>query len=1279
MSFVFVSHAAPDKRTHVRPLVQALAIEGVSLWLDRPGSGPNDFQLAPEFVSRHQIQCLRLGLDWDDGIKSALRDAGAVLICLSKASFEPGRDVLQQEMWGAQLTRKAVTCIVDDLDLSAVPQERGLLALGKSQSLRIDTKTLRLAIDWLSADASRTPDQLPKRFHLAWQDVRRLRDELHRTRDEAQLASPSQSSGWYSGLLSGFRGKLEEFFDLYSGSDEFPLPFAGRSAERGVLRKWFDDPDAPARLLVVGPMGRGKSALLVRFAREMLDASSPGVDYDGWHVVFVPISMRIGTHSPDVYLEMLVSWLAQIARLPTDSIRERHSEAGYESACRSLVDRIIAQGRKLLIIVDGIDEALGEGFSASWFPRTTAGKARLVLSARQQLEQPDVAAWIAHLGWQGESESLALEPLDVSGVQEVLAAFHPRNGLPQSPPDALVERLWRLSGGEPFLLSMMAQELWPIRGIGTTITLVELNTWKPGFGAYFQRWMDQQRRAWKAEKKAGERIDETEINAYLAVLACARGRLSARELADVARRAYGIVPGLRIEDTLWPVRRFVLGTSRSGLAAGKGFVLGHPKLAEFFLEHYDEAAIEKARLAFAEWGLEVLNQIACGGEDHPDTPQYLLERLEQHLRDVGATCDNYLGMLSYGWRRAHQAYGGNLEGYKRDLLAFASAIGKQRPANWRAQLLRCNLVFSSARTAGVIPAALVLAAVQHGLTGVDTALRALETAPVELRWRSLRRLAPLVPPAQRKLAVDDALVAARQAAPGRDRALALAEVGEVLPREERRAIEQEVYEQFPEMASLSDFLEAVDGVAPHISTNGRWRLLQWLLENVSSEGDWYYLLNLLPHMDDAQRLQAIASAATRNQKLPERKSPDLSADSPIYPTLTGNLLAVVFRWLPEAQQCGLRDRALAAARASQDEIVRGIGLAGLAGFACGEERERLKVEAMAAFRAEGTRNIRIFGASDLARQLPLEERPAVLESALELACGAIYSDSFSRFGHIAPVLDSVGIERALEAVSTAALHSAKVAALNELAPFLHKDQVARGLEILDHFDDWGIRVACLLSLATQGSPEVLERTWLDAKAHVFGPETRLLDSWIYRKLYPVVPVGFAEDIRRAGLRKWLADLPYWEAPSAAGILVDIWPGLDKTAAARITQIASLEDWKVGRIEEALREAAPDPHTFVDKSTIGRNTTEEPVEMLFTWLNDELTDNRLRVLCSSLDRIPAGKRALVLERVARDAAFIDRSSVIDSIDRCAPAFVEVEGSASLAVLADAVLKAGSVFP
>ena len=268
MSFVFVSHAAPDKRTHVKPLVQALAIEGVSLWLDRPGSGPNDFQLPPEFVARHEIQCLRLGQDWDDGIKSALRESSAVLICFSKAALESGREVLLQEMWGAQLTRKAVTCIVDDLDLSAVPQERGLLSLGKSQALRIDTETLGLAIEWLSADASRTPDQLPKAFQPAWQDVRRLRDELRKTGEEALSAAPSPPTGRY-------RWPTPWDFSAYMADKR--EAFDGRDWLFDEIAQWQAASHSRA-MLIRADFGVGKSAIMAELLHR-----NPGGSIAAWH------------------------------------------------------------------------------------------------------------------------------------------------------------------------------------------------------------------------------------------------------------------------------------------------------------------------------------------------------------------------------------------------------------------------------------------------------------------------------------------------------------------------------------------------------------------------------------------------------------------------------------------------------------------------------------------------------------------------------------------------------------------------------------------------------------------------------------------------------------------------------------------------------------------------------------------------------------------------------------------------------------------------------------
>ena len=355
MSFVFVSHAAPDKRSRVRPLVQALAIEGVSLWLDRPGSAPNDFQLSPEFVSRYAIECLRLGQDWDDGIKAALRGSAAVLVCRRCwAALEEEREVLRQEMWGAQLTNKAVTCIVDDLDLSAVPAERGLLSLGKSQALRVDTETIELAVAWLEKDAARTPDQLPKVFQPAWQDVRRLRDELHRTRDEAQSAAAAPSSS-----IGRYRWPTPWDFAAYM-ADKREV-FEGRAWLFDEIAQWLAVGHSRA-LLIRADFGVGKSAIMA----ELVHRNRAG-SIAAWH--FCQHDTQ-ETLLPGAFVRNLAAQFA--ATVPgykelvdaDPALQERLDRAladpgsALEGSVLAPLARLPAPSAPCLIVVDALDESL---------------------------------------------------------------------------------------------------------------------------------------------------------------------------------------------------------------------------------------------------------------------------------------------------------------------------------------------------------------------------------------------------------------------------------------------------------------------------------------------------------------------------------------------------------------------------------------------------------------------------------------------------------------------------------------------------------------------------------------------------------------------------------------------------------------------------------------------------------------------------------------------------------------------------------------------------------
>ena len=406
MSFVFVSHAAPDKRSRVRPLAQALAIEGVSLWLDRPGSGPNDFQLSPEFVARYAIQCLRLGQDWDDGIKAALRDSDAVLVCLSRAALEEEREVLRQEMWGAQLTNKAVTCIVDDLDLSAVPAERGLLSLGKSQALRVDTVTIELAVAWLEENAVRTPDQLPKVYQPAWQDVRRLRDELQRIRDEAQsTAVPTSSS------IGRYRWPTPWDFSAYM-ADKREV-FEGRAWLFDEIAQWLAVGHSRA-LLIRADFGVGKSAIMAELVER-----NPGGCIAAWH--FCQHDTQ-ETLQPGGFVRSLAAQLATTVPgykelIDADSaLQERLDRAlgdpgsALEGAVLAPLAQLIAPPAPRLLLVDALDESLELDAAG---PRST-GTIVSLLAAKAGRFPP----WLRVLSTSRPNPQV-LTPLGAFGMKEI--------------------------------------------------------------------------------------------------------------------------------------------------------------------------------------------------------------------------------------------------------------------------------------------------------------------------------------------------------------------------------------------------------------------------------------------------------------------------------------------------------------------------------------------------------------------------------------------------------------------------------------------------------------------------------------------------------------------------------------------------------------------------------------------------------------------------------------------------------------------------------------------
>jgi hypothetical protein len=289
------------------------------------------------------------------------------------------------------------------------------------------------------------------------------------------------------GIARIFQAQTRAFADEYLVSETGPIPFGGRDTELHRLDTWLLDPNAPPRMLVTAPAGRGKSALLVQWMRALQIRGESGPD--GWQLAFMPISIRVGTNRPEVFYKGLAYRLAEITgdALPSEAIRDRDEIRG---AVRDLLGRIADSDRRVIVVIDGLDEALHGRFKAEFLQ--AAPKLRIVLSARWQVGDSNSKGWLKRLGWDRgvKVDSFELDRLDAHGIADVLVKLGAPVDILAREPD-LVERLVMLTEGEPLLVRYYAEDLWQVSSKGARVTRADLDKLKPGFGNYFERWLDR--------------------------------------------------------------------------------------------------------------------------------------------------------------------------------------------------------------------------------------------------------------------------------------------------------------------------------------------------------------------------------------------------------------------------------------------------------------------------------------------------------------------------------------------------------------------------------------------------------------------------------------------------------------------------------------------------------------------------------------------------------------------------------------------------------------------
>jgi hypothetical protein len=918
----------------------------------------------------------------------------------------------------------------------------------------------------------------------------------------------------FGASASKFSGKIQEFIEYYLVSEEGVVPFGGRDRELARLDLWLNDHRAAARLLLTAPAGRGKSALLVQWierlgargAIERLDAK--------WSLVFVPISIRFGTNLPAVFYEAIAARLAEILG---QKIEPAHTdpETYYQDKCRKFLADAVAQNMPILLVIDGIDEALGSHFEVGWFPRRPGASLRLLVSARLFVGDRDASGWQDRLMWSSDTHvtTLDLGVLDPAAIENLLNNTGELQATNSSCRE-VAETLSDLTGGEPLLLRLLVEDLSKPESDVERLTVDGLKHIGRGLRGYFNEWMRRQRNLWQLEE--GPKFDEDELKAHLAVLACAYGPLAGDELAELVQLAYGVPPRFSIKDTLYPLRRFIVGTPRRDSDGDSGgYVLGHPRFGSFLREEYTPSHIKKAEQAFATWGRDMLLRLNHGSLPATEASPYALQYVGQHLDDVHAPAADLMQLVEEGWLRGWEEFeDGGYSGFSRDVRRAADAVLRSPDTLSKAKLFRCKLVFSSIFNQGEgIPLKLMVAGYTAGMLRLSQVRDWLKYRKDKAaRAKTLAVLAGLALESERSRLVAEVLLILHRIVDDEE------EVSEADQYEEGGSSIASVLETLWPYLTQTQVDETLDKTL-------RLGEPYWYLEEsaqilsvVASKLDGVKLVERTTAALDAIEQSGSEAAEALVCLAPTLDGAELSkaiAIAESYPADVGAVVLSAFvSRLPDAQQ-NLRIPRLLAAAENATGSFRSDILVQLAPLLKGEELD----EAIRLAHAMPDDTEKLYVLAALASQLSGGSKDDALAKALSLV-GKIKRGSridIQRLSLLAPFLRGPGMEQALKAARAIDDHvlrvqclAALISSLDEplrsavideafqfaeaasgegmgaLAPYLTGARLKRALELARAIRDNGARVKALHALAqaapTAKQSELFDQTVLLARS-----------------------------------------------------------------------------------------------------------------------------------------------------------------------------------------------------
>ena len=253
------------------------------------------------------------------------------------------------------------------------------------------------------------------------------------------------------------------------------------------------------------------------------------------------------------------------------------------------------------------------------------------------------------------ASALSLAPLDQPGVTNVLVKMG-------SPLDELghevniVAELYRLSEGDPLLVSLYVGDLWAKRKEVTRLKPEDLADIQPGYKGYFDRWWDEQKELWGGQKPWLEK----HVRAVRSLLAGALGPLFKDDLQSLDSE----LESDYITDALDILQRFIIGDNQA-----QGYTFSHPKLGQYFWEILTESEQALWEKRFLDWGEKTLQEFVDGKRDptkKKDVPFYVVIYYSAHLARAQQPIEKWLPLIHHqqwaqAWFAVEGAYGGYLQ------------------------------------------------------------------------------------------------------------------------------------------------------------------------------------------------------------------------------------------------------------------------------------------------------------------------------------------------------------------------------------------------------------------------------------------------------------------------------------------------------------------------------------------------------------------------------------------------------------------------------------------